>query len=168
MTRIVLKRFGQRPVAFEGRKLVSGTAKTADGQCRLSLAVYETQASDFVLSIETGESFGDMAPPQDVARVARTANPDDALRFFRSYNPLDDMCLVADLRTICPPVMDETAPTDASISGGDMQTALEAASVHLQARRSEISDVYAALLAATFPDAAHAGGASNSVPSPEL
>jgi hypothetical protein len=88
-----LPRSGKRPLAVSGDILVEGSQSTDDNSIQYDIAVFENGDAGFAASLTCS-----YAAPGEMPRryAANCEHVDDAIRFFDSYQPVDDVYVTPD------------------------------------------------------------------------
>jgi hypothetical protein len=122
-----LQRSGLRPLQVRGDVLIQGIEASANQAINYAITVFENGDDGFVASLTCSYANG-LEQPRRYAKAC--ANVDDAVRFFKTYRPIDDV------------------PVSNALVGGDFAGHVES----LTDQVKSADTAYGRLVASLFPD----------------
>lgn len=151
MTALRLKRYGARPLAFEGASLISAETDVSGLGLHLELEVYEADDGSFVCRLALGpgasaECHTLLDLSYEAQFVEQFGSVDDALAFFQSF-----------------PILDHT-PFFASVGDlSDDEEALGETAAALTTAMGLVTERFDLLLDKTFPSSESSSSSVSSV-----
>jgi hypothetical protein len=112
----LLPRSGKRPLTVSGDILVEGSQSTEDNRIQYDIAVFENGDAGFAASLTCRYDM----PGEMPRRYAQACDHvDDAIRFFDSYQPVDDL-------HVAPEFLDGADCSNVKMLQGDIVNANQA------------------------------------------
>ena len=134
MAEVKLKRFGERPISFEGVMMIKSKGEAPSQRCSFEIAVYEMQPSGYVAHLSCTETIGDEVL-HDASYASMQDTPGDVVAFFEGYDPSESVSFTEELSTF---------------QASDDPDALSELAGRIEALKTEAIDTYNDLISRTF------------------